>query len=184
MRSSFRRMMFLSAVTALSVGATVSVASTAHAVTSPNTVRTSSDMKGCPRTTCVQTGDALAGDQVTDFCRSGSWDMIYSFQSGRAPGFVLRSTLRDTSQFTDCQSGGSFTQVAENFAIRIRANTVVRSTGPANTSHTLRYYCFLNGETFRGNNVWYLVYNNTGQVTGYIPEAIMTSSARLDRCDD
>jgi hypothetical protein len=177
--------MALSALALGLAGTLLPPPSSAQAITFPNSVESSSDMRGCPTTgtSCAETGDALAGDNVTDFCLRGNFDLIYNPSSGRRLGFVLRSTLNSTSQFTDCASGGLFTNVASTTALRACPNNACTSTGSATSAHQLRAYCDIVGSVVEGDNVWYAVYNSSsGQRAGFIPQARMNNQPLTPSC--
>jgi hypothetical protein len=180
-----KRLFLTLSALALGLAGTLLLPSSAQATTFATTVKTSSDMKGCPTsgTGCAETGDALAGDKVTDFCLRGSFDLIYNAASGRRLGFVLRSTLNSGNQFTDCSSGGLFTNVASTTTLRACPNNACPSTGSATSAHQLRAYCNIAGTVVDGDNLWYAVYNSSsGQRAGFIPHARMNNQPLSPAC--
>lgn len=178
MKSLTRWMPALLAATLLSLTGSTLVAPSANALTINTSVKTTSKMRGCTASTCVETGSALAGDTVTSFCSRGTSDMIYNFHTGRRVGFVLRSTLNNTSQSTDCASGGFFAQVASSVTMRACANTQCASTGTALPSHSLRSYCTVTGQLSNGSTTWHAVYNHAGsQRVGYVPGGLLSSGS-------
>jgi hypothetical protein len=180
-------MMSVAAAVVLGVTGTLVVAGPAAAATFPNTPKISSAMKACASAGCLTVASALKGpppDALTDFCRRGTWDMVFNRSAARHAGFVQRSTLTFTDQFTDCATGGLFNAVTANTAMRTCANTACTLLNTTTPPNNLRDYCWQFGTAVQGNTVWHLIYNASVGVVGFLPEAALQNANRFDRCDD
>jgi hypothetical protein len=182
MKRSSRRAWIISAACVAGFLGSLLVTSAASAVTFSTTARTRQAIMSSPGSG-VQTGTNLVNDPVTDFCRVGSSDMIWNRFTGRRAGYVPRSSLNDTGQFTDCSSGGFFAQVGRNTNQRSCSDaqcTGIRLVEPADS---LRAYCQQTGGAVLGNTKWYLIFNADGSNSvGYVPAADMSVQPNIAVC--
>lgn len=183
MHRFIRQMAMLTIAVGLGVTGSMFVASAANAITINTTARTRSPILACPPSTCAQTGTNFAGDPVTSYCRVGTSDMVWNQPTGRRLGFVPRSSLNDTGQFTNCSSGGFFSNVASNTPMRMCSSAACSSVGTAQPADLLRLYCQQEGSTFEGDATWYATFNNDGSnLAGYVPAARLNSLAAAPTC--
>jgi hypothetical protein len=177
-------MAMLTIAVGLGVTGSMFVVSAAHAITINTTARTRSPILACPPSTCTPTGGTnLVGDPVTSYCRVGTSDMVWNQFTGRKVGFVPRSSLNDTGQFTNCSSGGFLGSVASNTPMRTCSDAGCSSVGTAQPADLLRLYCQQEGGTFQGDATWYATFNNDGSnLAGYVPAARLNSLAAAPTC--
>jgi hypothetical protein len=167
----------------LGLTGSVFVASAASAITLNTSARTRAPILACPPSTCTQTGTNLVGDTVTSYCSVGTLDMIWNQHTGRRVGFVPRSSLNDTSQFTTCSSGGFSSNVASSSPMRQCSSPACSLLATVQAADPLRLYCQQEGSTFEGDATWYATFNNDGtRFTGYVPAARLNSLPAAPTC--
>jgi hypothetical protein len=181
MRQSFKRAGLLMTAVLLALAGAVFMAGPASAAKLQNRLNAATVTQACTGAACAKDALEIPSRTFVDtYCVQGNFNVTYTGPATGRGGFV--NTARFDSpglQTLPCNNTGIFGQVGA-------ASTILRScSGPcvnfgnvsANT--LLRGFCQLS----TAPNRWYLVYVDSTQRAGFVPEAALTVKPGVPSCN-